>query len=113
MASRSSGFVEAINSPSCSIPAGHSDHQVELLAMDRNVRVAGWMTSKPKANLWWNIQTQKTSAIWRAGRDFIALRLTCGTANTESLIGWGGCPREFPIPHVAHHLRDKWMEALS
>ncbi|KAF8129745.1 hypothetical protein EV363DRAFT_1336258 [Boletus edulis] len=33
MASRSSGLVEAINSPSCSIHAGRIDHQVELLAM--------------------------------------------------------------------------------
>ncbi|KAF8129764.1 hypothetical protein EV363DRAFT_1263417 [Boletus edulis] len=81
--------------------------------------------AKAKALLWspgrsshfWNIQTppnlKKTSAISRAGRDFIALRTernthrpACGTANT-SLI-WGGIADQssnFPIPHVVRQLR--------
>ncbi|KAF8130789.1 hypothetical protein EV363DRAFT_1334064, partial [Boletus edulis] len=86
--------------------------------------------SPGRSSHFWNIQTppnlKKTSAISRAGRDFIALsthRPACGTANT-SLI-WGGCPRElltsqcrdsgieFPIPHLVRQLKDKWMEGIE
>ncbi|KAF8120155.1 hypothetical protein EV363DRAFT_1238003 [Boletus edulis] len=95
------------------------------------IHVRGIDVHIDKTLLWspghfWNIQTppnlKKTSAISRASRrDFIALRTgrnthrpACGTANT-SLI-WGGCPRESSNVGngklVAHHLRDKWMEAL-
>ncbi|KAF8137215.1 hypothetical protein EV363DRAFT_1134029, partial [Boletus edulis] len=67
------------------------------------IHVRGIDVHIDKALLWspgrsshfWNIQTppnlKKTSAICRAGRDFIALSMP-QTANT-SLI-WGGCPRE-------------------
>ncbi|KAF8120524.1 hypothetical protein EV363DRAFT_1189563, partial [Boletus edulis] len=115
---------EAINSPSCSIPAGRSDHQVELLAMDRTIGVAGCMASKPKASLGegMGLWSENASKRWQWGKLMVRDRASCGTANT-SLI-WGGCPREllttlqamsgieFPISHVVRHLMHKWMEAL-
>ncbi|KAF8127907.1 hypothetical protein EV363DRAFT_1171517, partial [Boletus edulis] len=111
------------------------------------IHVRGIDVHIDKALLWspgrsshfWNIQTppnsKKTSAISQAGCDSIALsdkRLedligqneTPTNQHTNTLLIWGGCPRElltsqamsgieFPIPHVVRHLRDKWMEGIS